>query len=410
MKNTLDQNAYNTNITTVPDFTLLLERADGRKFTYSHDNTQVNPVVTSGSTTPYESASTSKLPSSVILLSLVDQGLLSLDSKPHDLISFWTGESVVTLRHLLSFTSGFGYESCNNGEPICFLSCVNLPNANFENCVQGIYDKNIGSNPVAGSQFYYASTHMQIAGLMAMKVTGKSWSTIFSDFQNQTGLFPNSIYNKPSVSNPRLAGGMTWTAQDYLVFLKALYLNKRPKDNQPLLNQSTWNALFANQRNSATVIYSPLWDRLQEDWSYGLGNWLECPTAKISGSFNCGSGHRNSSPGAYGAYPFIDFDNQYFGILARKSEGTGTFPEGINLFRTIQNYATQWSQMNCANTCLTKGDFDCNTKFDALDISSMINIILKLNPTTEEIAKGDMDSDKAVKSHGLNALINEVLK
>jgi len=58
----------------------------------------------------------------------------------------------------------------------------------------------------------------------------------------------------------------------------------------------------------------------------------------------------------------------------------------------------------------SKGDFDCNTKFDALDISSMINIILKLNPTPEEIFKGDMNTDNKVDSLDLNALINEVLK
>jgi len=58
----------------------------------------------------------------------------------------------------------------------------------------------------------------------------------------------------------------------------------------------------------------------------------------------------------------------------------------------------------------SKGDFDCNTKFDALDISFMINIILKLNPTPEEIFKGDMNTDNKVDSLDLNALIKEVLK
>lgn len=61
-------------------------------------------------------------------------------------------------------------------------------------------------------------------------------------------------------------------------------------------------------------------------------------------------------------------------------------------------------------TCLTKGDFDCNTKFEALDISSMINLILKSNLTSEEIAKGDMSLDDKVDAQDLNALINEVLK
>ncbi|MFZ5471177.1 MAG: hypothetical protein ACOZIN_17280 [Myxococcota bacterium] len=84
-----------------------------------------------------------------------------------------------------------------------------------------------------------------------------------------------------------------------------------------------------------------------EDWSYGLGNWLECPTATQPNSFNCGAGHRNSSPGAYGPYPFIDFDNQYFGILARQGS-LGTYSEGARLFRTIEDTAKRWVTKSCA--------------------------------------------------------------
>lgn len=351
MKDILDQNAYNVTITTDPAFTLLMERSDGRVFSYSHDDTQAVPVVISSPTTPYESASTSKLVSAVIILRLVDQGYLSLTAKAHDVIknvvvtnnlgirSLWTWpDTTVTLQYLLSFLSGFW-----DGSDI--LSC---PNLDFAYCVKSIYEANTNPTP-AGSQFYYSSTHLQIAGLMAMAATGKPWANIFADFQEQTGLFPNSAYNLPSTTNPRLAGGMTWTAEDYLVFLKALYWNKTPKGDK-FLSDDLRQSLFANQRGSATVTSSPagspLVYRLGEDWAYGFGNWLECR----SPVYSCGEGHRNSSPGAYGAYPFIDFDYGYFGILARQSTGTGTFPEGVNLFRTIQSYASQWSQMTCDTT------------------------------------------------------------
>ena len=94
---------------------------------------------------------------------------------------------------------------------------------------------------------------------------------------------------------------------------------------------------------------SPLLDRLQEDWAYGFGNWLECPTATTANTFDCGAGHRNSSPGAYGAYPFIDFDHGYVGIVARQSENVGTFPEGVNIFRQIQDDAETWAGVGCGN-------------------------------------------------------------
>lgn len=59
-------------------------------------------------------------------------------------------------------------------------------------------------------------------------------------------------------------------------------------------------------------------------------------------TFDCGAGHRNSSPGAYGAYPFIDFDHHYFGILARQGK-LGTFREGDQLFGVIAADVTRWA-------------------------------------------------------------------
>jgi hypothetical protein len=151
-------------------------------------------------------------------------------------------------------------------------------------------------------------------------------------------LFATSVYDLPSANNPRLAGGMHWTAEEYLAFLRALVGGQ-------LLTAASRAELFANQRGNATVAYSPTLD-LGEDWAYGLGNWLECPTATVANSFNCGSGHRNSSPGAYGAYPFIDFDDEYFGIVARQG-GLGTYPEGVYLFRSVQALVSLWAKGIC---------------------------------------------------------------
>ncbi len=322
IRNTLDEQANNTEVTTEPDFSYIMQRAsDNRTFNYSHGSSTL--------TTPYESASTSKLPTAVIILTLVDDGNLTLDSKPSDLIDFWTGESTVTLGHLLNFTSGF------NGDPAVGQYL------NYTNCIHAYYNSTIGSQVTAGTEFNYSSSHLQIAGLMAIESVDKSWAQIFSDFQNDTGLFPNSTYDLPYVTNPRLAAGMTWTTEDYQKFLVALYNNENPKGGQ-LLTNGTWTQLFSNQRGDAVVSYSPMLSILGEDWAYGYGNWLEC----LNSSYNCGSMHRDSSPGAYGAYPFIDFDYNYFGIIGRQSPTIGHFKEGVDLFRTIQNNSNQWSQLS----------------------------------------------------------------
>jgi CubicO group peptidase (beta-lactamase class C family) len=318
MRTTLDAAATDATITSTPDFTVLLEAADGRRFTHAHG--------ASTATTRYESASTSKWVTAAILLELVDRGTLALDTKAHDQISFWQ-ETTVTLRDLLSFTSGF------SDEPLC----INGPNQDFATCVQTIYTNNATTAAPAGSEFFYASTHMQVAGLMAINASAvASWTAVFDAWRARTQLFPTGAYDLPSATNPRLAGGMHWTGEEYLAFLRALY-------HGTLLSPASTAALLANQRGTATVAYSPtIPSGLGEDWAYGLGNWLECPSAKTVGSFDCGAGHRNSSAGAYGAYPFIDLDHDYFGIVAREG-GIGTSTEGVRLFRTIETDAAIWA-------------------------------------------------------------------
>ena len=317
------------------DFTLMLESADGRTYSVS--------TGASTSATSYESASTSKLVTAVVILSLVDQGTttLTLDSKPQDLISFWTPmvgtpASKVTLRHLLSFTSGFMTEP----DPVspALLGCLDRQIQIFEDCVQQIYNTNKDNNIEPGGQFYYSSTHLQIAGLMAINAGGyPSWTKVFDDFKLRTGLFSHSTYDLPSATNPRLAGGMHWTGEDYLEFLRTLYKGQ-------LLSDNMRKELWASQRGSATVESSPVRDALSEDWPYALGNWVECANS----SSNCVPTGRNSGPGAYGAYPFIDVKKGYFGILARQG-ALGTFRNGIALFRTVQDTAGKWATKSCGN-------------------------------------------------------------
>ena len=321
MSMALDAAALDTSITTDPDFTVLLETADGRRYTHSHG--------ASTPTTVYESASTSKWVSAVVILDLVDRGMLTLDTKAHDLLAFWD-ETAVDLRDLLSFTSGFADEP----------PCLNFGAANFTMCVLNIYEQNIATAPPPATEYEYGPTHLQVAGAMAMRASGlTSWAAVFAAWKARVGLFPTGVYDIPSTTNPRIAAGMHWNGEEYLGFLRVLY-------HGDLLSPATTAQLYADQRGSATVVYSPVWDTIQEDWSYGLGNWVECPTATTQGGFDCTGMHRNSSPGAYGAYPFIDFDHSYFGLVAR--QGTLMSAEqGIRIFRVIEARAAQWADRAC---------------------------------------------------------------
>ncbi len=312
------QNTLNT-ISTDTDFTLLVKTDNNRHFSHN--------IGTSTETTSYRSASTSKLVTSTVILSLVNNGILSLDDNPQSYIAGWptTGNlAAIQLRDLLNFTSGLA------NEPLC----INLANSNLADCVNNIRDQNTNS-PIPGTEFYYSSSHMQVAGLMAIQASGfASWTEVFDNFKTQTNLFPSGVYDLPSPQNPRLAGGMHWTAAEYLDFLEALH-------NKTILSPTLINQMFSDQISNATVVYSPAVNGITEDWHYGFGNWIECHAIP----FNCTGTTKISSPGAYGAYPFIDFTNHYFGIIAREG-ALGTFANGYAVFESIEDKLIQWSRID----------------------------------------------------------------
>jgi CubicO group peptidase (beta-lactamase class C family) len=274
--------------------------------------------------------------SAVIILRLVDQGYLSLTSHPQDYISTWPITNTdplynMPLAQLLSFTSGL------ETEPVC----LDNPSGFFQSCVNTIATANANNGVTPGQQFFYASTHLQVAGLMAIKAKGNSlgqtltWQDLFTAFKSETGLFPTSTYDLPSAGNPRLAGGMHWTGEEYMAFLKAF-------KNGSLLSPALMAQMTANQVGSAAIVNSPVLtappNGLGEDWRYGFGLWLECQ----SPAYNCAPGGRLSSPGSYGAYPFWSQPYGYFGIVARQG-ALGTYPIGISVERTVQNTADQWA-------------------------------------------------------------------
>jgi CubicO group peptidase (beta-lactamase class C family) len=320
MRASLDAAALDPAITSDPVFTVMLDAGDGRRFVHSHG--------ASTPTTVYESASTSKWVTAAVILELVDRGALALDTTAHELIPFWA-ETAVDLRDLLSFTSGFV------DEPLC----MNLPGADYAECTETMYEANAATAAAPGTEYQYSGTHMQAAGLMAMRATDSTWAEIVAGFQARTGLFPTAAYDLPSATNPRLGGGMHWTAEEYLGFLRALA-------DGAVLSDASRAAMHANQRGDAVVLASPAWQEMEEDWSYGLGNWLECPTATELGGYDCGEGHRNSSAGAYGAYPFIDFDHDHVGIVARQGD-LGSGGEGVAIARSIAEPAARWAERRC---------------------------------------------------------------
>ena len=117
-------------------------------------------------------------------------------------------------------------------------------------------------------------------------------------------------------------------------FLDAIYYQK-------ILTPALINSMQVDMIANATIVYSPSFI-LPQDWHYGLGNWVECE----SSTFDCSSISIISSPGAYGAYPFIDYENKYFGMIARQGD-LGTFVEGFNLYSHVKSDIENLISIEC---------------------------------------------------------------
>ena len=309
-------------VTTDVDFSFHVEDANGETFTYNRGTVTQQ--------TPLESASTSKWVSAAIILTLVDKGLLALSDTPQKYLSQteWPVDAAsplsgITLSQLLSFQSGLNEDAL----------CNNLPNADYFNCVATIAENNVALGTAPGDTFYYASNHLQVAGAMAVRAGGyESWAALYQAFKQETGLFAHSDYNLPSTTNPRLAGGMTWTGDDYIEFIRA-FKTGAFYSSLALVNQAA-----SDQLGAIAIGNSPAMAGINEDWHYGYGMWIECH----SQVWNCTTVTQVSSPGAYGAYPFWNRQHDYFGIIARQG-GLGTFRDGYAIFDEIRTAVENWA-------------------------------------------------------------------
>ena len=307
------------------DFSFAVERKDGRLYTFNRGASTLQTV--------YESASASKLISAVIIMRLVEQNYLTLADRPQDRIAAWpivSGNTLypMTLAQLMSFTSGLTQEP----------PCLSDPNSDLETCVISIANTNAGNGLTPGSQFFYVGTHQHVAGLMAVKARGvASWQDVFAEFKAQTGLFSKTTFDIPSLSNPRIAGGMHFTGEEYLAFLRAL-------KGGLLLNAASMSQLLADYTATVPIVYSPFLSGigggpgLGEDWHFGFGLAHECRSA----TFNCVVGARVSSPGALGSYPFWDRSKGYTGIVVRQGV-FGTLITGIAIERSVRPEVEQWA-------------------------------------------------------------------
>jgi CubicO group peptidase (beta-lactamase class C family) len=246
-------------------------------------------------------ASASKLVAGLTIMRLVSQGFLSLDSTTGQVLG-WTGpQGAITLRQLLSFTSGMEREA----------PCTLLPDVALADCVVQISQMPLLAAP--GTRYDYGSTHLHVAARMAEVATGASWNDVFdAQIRTPLGLGPDlAFYTAPRMAlgttNPLIAGGLRATMNEYARML-ALDFQRGVHQGNRLIDDALFDAQASEPYPDAVIGNSPF-AAIALNFHYGLTAWLECPPPAV----NCPV---ISSPGAFGFTPWLDRASGYYAIIA----------------------------------------------------------------------------------------------
>jgi hypothetical protein len=242
----------------------------------------------------------------------------------------WTGtKGDITLRQLLSFTSGLNAGGTSGaGQASCISTlAAGAGDTEKDNCANSIRDTSTGT---PGQFYQYNSNHMAIAMRMLEKKCSATWSQIFTaaivtplGWDSSQAIWKGN-FQSSTVTDGSMAGayGLTISSEHYIRMLSALLRNGTASnasgDVSGFLSTNSVSEILNDQYNGATIGYSQF-AAFGYRWQYGLGNWRFCSTPSVPAT--CDTDLLSHSLGINGFYPFIDRNKGYYAILAVNNLG-----------------------------------------------------------------------------------------
>jgi CubicO group peptidase (beta-lactamase class C family) len=252
-------------------------------------------------------ASCTKTFAGVVILSLVDDGLLSLDDSIGRYLPIFTKykKGNCTIRQCFSHTGGWD----DTGDTYIGVRTFTLAQS---------VDAIATNTPLAhkpGTMFDYAGVSMQIVGRVAEVVSKKSWNQLFKEkIVDKMGL-TDSEFTFATADNPRIAGGMSSSPAD-IIKLSEMILNKGLYKSTRVISEKTWAELWKDQTNGAKIFYTPYTPipNINNPYNvtetrYSIGAWLDIqnPTTKYV--------EQISGDGAFGTSFWIDRCRNITGVI-----------------------------------------------------------------------------------------------
>lgn len=251
-----------------------------------------------GADTVVPIASASKWLTSATVMTLVDEGKLSLDDPVATYLPDWNGDkATITIRQLLSHHAGLDSSA----------SCLGQSSITLEACVASIAKQPLAYPP--GTQFHYGNVGYSVAARVIEVVTGQEFEQAFeARIAQPVGMthttFP-SISGTPT-KNPMPAASGRSTLDDYARFV-SMMLAEGSIDGRRVLSAGAVGEIERNQVEGLDT-YDDFAVQITGFPTYGLGVWRDRSAAD-------GTAVMVSGSGSVGFYPWLDRERHAYGVV-----------------------------------------------------------------------------------------------
>jgi CubicO group peptidase (beta-lactamase class C family) len=254
-------------------------------------------------------AASSQWLTAALVMTFVDEGKLTLDTKVSDYLPIFNtyGKSYITIRHCLAHMSGIQSKKSISG----FTS--KSKTEKLEEEVNEFVKKEIENN--AGEALWYSNIGPSIAARVLEVMTKRPFERLLSDRITRRLMMRGTTFNTERAINA--AGGASSSAMDYMNFM-TMILNKGMFNGQRILSEKAIEDMFTAQMPQSQIKYVP---DAAKGYDIGLGTIIQEKDEK-------GKATVVSCPSFYGTWVMADLCRGYaFEIFSKEdsNESSKTF-------------------------------------------------------------------------------------
>lgn len=248
-------------------------------------------------------ASCSKWLTAATIMTLVDQGKISLDDPVSKYIPVLDKymKGYITIRQCLAHTTGI-----DNGKGGLGKLLERRKFQSLEEEADAIAAKEISNNP--GKEFAYGSSGLNLAARVAEIVSKKGFDRLVQEKITRPLKMRATNFTNDNGNAPNPSGGAQSSALDYMNFL-IMILNKGVFEGKRILSEEAIAEMQKNHFPGLPVKFTP---KAAEGFEYGLGEWIQEKDAN-------GNSTVISSPGLFGTWPYVDKCRNYAAIIFVKT-------------------------------------------------------------------------------------------